>query len=122
MSKVAESSEDGKGKGRAESSTWPPTHINTMVATRALEEFQSYWVERRGDHNVPVIFLKAAQWFDKDGADGYYCHYDNKGWKHIEFSFEFLAVTIASVEGVKGQSRELCLSCDSVWIRHGLDS
>ncbi len=61
-----------------------------MVATRALEEFQSYWVERRGDHNVPVIFLKAAQWFDKDGADGYYCHYDDKGWKHIEFSFEFL--------------------------------
>ncbi len=37
-----------------------------------------------------MIFLKAAWWFDKDRADGYYCHYDDKGWKHVEFSFEFL--------------------------------
>jgi len=87
---VAESSEDRKGKGRAEPSTWPPTHINTTVATQALEEFQSHWVERRGECNVPLIFLKEAQWFDKDGANGYYCHYDDKGWKHVEFSFEFL--------------------------------
>src|SRR6266404_832907 len=33
---------------------------------------------------------QAAQWFDKDGADGYYCHYEDEGWKHVEFSFEFL--------------------------------
>ncbi len=88
---MAESSEDRKGKGHAESSRWPPTHINATVATRTLEEFQSYWVKRRGDCNVPLIFLKVARWFDKDGVDGYYCHYEDEGWKHIEFSFEFLA-------------------------------
>jgi len=88
---VAGTSEDWKGKGRAEPSSWPPTHINATVATRTLEEFQSYWVDRRGDRNVLLIFLKGAWWFDKDGADGYYCHYEDKGWKHIEFSFEFLA-------------------------------
>jgi len=31
-----------------------------------------------------------AQWFDKDGANRYYCHYKDEGWKHVEFSFEFL--------------------------------
>ena len=91
MSKVAESSENRKGKGRAESNNWPPTHINTTVATHALEEFQSYWVERRGDCNVPLIFLKEAWWFNKDSVDGYYCHYEDEGWKHVEFNFEFLA-------------------------------
>ena len=91
MSKVAESSEDRKGKGHAEPSPWPPTHINTTVATCALEEFQTHWLERRGDRNVPLIFLKEAKWFDKDGADGYYCQYEDEGWKHVEFSFEFLA-------------------------------
>jgi len=44
---VAESSE--KGKGHAELSSWPPTHINATVATRALEEFQSHFIEQRGD-------------------------------------------------------------------------
>ncbi len=87
---MAESSEDRKGKGRAEPSPWPPTHINATVATRALEEFQSHWLERRGDCNVPLIFLKQAKWFDQDGADGYYCQYKDEGWKHVEFSFEFL--------------------------------
>jgi len=87
---VAESSEDRKGKGRAEPSAWPPTYINATVATHALEEFQSYWVNRCGDHNIPLIFLKEARWFDKDSADGYYCHYEDEGWKHIEFSFKFL--------------------------------
>jgi len=66
---VAESNKDRKGKGRAEPSSWPPTHINTTVATRAEEEFQLYWVKRRGDCNVPLIFLKAARWFDKDCED-----------------------------------------------------
>ena len=90
MSKVAGSSEDRKGKGCAEPSIWPPTHINTMVATRALEEFQSHFIERRGDQNVPLCFLKAAKWFDQPDRDRYYCHYKDEGWKHIEFSFEFL--------------------------------
>ncbi len=88
---MAESSEDRKGKGHAEPSPWPPTHINTTVATCALEEFQTHWLERRGDRNVPLIFLKEAKWFDKDGADGYYCQYEDEGWKHVKFSFEFLA-------------------------------
>ena len=56
-----------------------------------MEEFQSYWVDRHRDHNVPLIFLKEAQWFDKDGEDRYYCHYEDEGWKHVEFSFKFLA-------------------------------
>ena len=90
MSKVAESSEDRKGKGCAEPSTWPPTHINATVATRVLEEFRSHYIERQGDRNIPLIFLKEAKWFDQDGADSYYCQYEDEGWKHIEFSFEFL--------------------------------
>ncbi len=46
---------------------------------------------QRGEHNVPLIYLKKAEWHDKDGADGYYCHYEDEGWKHVEFNFEFLA-------------------------------
>src|SRR5882762_5451341 len=88
---MAGSSEERKGKGHAEPSPWPPSHINATIATRALEEFQSYWLERRGDRNVPLIYLKKAEWHDKDRADGYYCHYKDEGWKHIEFNFEFLA-------------------------------
>ncbi len=87
---MAGTSEDRKGKGRAETSSWPLTHINATVATRALEEFQSYWLSRRGERNVPLIYLKKAEWHDKDGADGYYCHYEDKGWKHVKFNFEFL--------------------------------
>ncbi len=87
---MAGTSEDRKGKGCAEPSPCPPTHINATVATRALEEFQSHFIERRGDCNVPLIFLKEAKWFDEDGADGYYCRYEDKGWKHVEFSFKFL--------------------------------
>jgi len=85
---VAESSE--KGKGRAVPSSWPPTHINATVATRVLEEFQSHFVEQRGDQNVPLCFLKTAKWFDQPDSDRYYCHYEDEGWKHIEFSFKFL--------------------------------
>jgi len=29
--------------------------------------------------------------------------------------------TVVTIVGKQGQSCELCLSCDSVWIRHGLD-
>jgi len=87
---VAGSSKDRKGKGCAEPSTWPPTHINTTVATRALEEFQFHFIEQQGDCNVPLIFLKAAKWFDQDGADRYHCQYEDEGWKHVKFSFEFL--------------------------------
>jgi len=74
-----------------EPSPWPPTHINATVATHALEEFQAHWLNRRGDRNVPLIYLKKAEWHDKDGADGYYCHYEDEGWKHVKFSFKFLA-------------------------------
>ncbi len=88
---MAGSSEDRKGKGRAEPSPWPPTHINATVATCALKEFQSYFLERQGDHNVPLIFLKEPRWFDDNSADGYYHRYKDEGWKHVEFSFEFLA-------------------------------
>jgi len=86
---VAESSEWGKGKGRAEPSTWPPTHINATVVTRALEEFQSHFIERQ-ERNVPLCFLKTAKWFDQPDRDGYYCHYKDEGWKHVEFSLKFL--------------------------------
>ncbi len=88
---MAESSKDRKGKGRAELSLWPPTHINATIATRALEEFQAHWLDRWGEHNVPLIYLKKAKWHDKDRADSYYCHYEDEGWKHVKFSFEFLA-------------------------------
>ncbi len=86
---MAESSE--KGKGCAEPSPWPPTHINATVVTRALEEFHSHFIERRGDQNVCLLFLKTAKWFDQPDGDRYYCHYEDEGWKHVEFSFEFLA-------------------------------
>ncbi len=61
-----------------------------MVVTQALEEFQSHFIKWQGECNVPLIFLKEAKWFDQDGADGYYCQYEDEGWKHIEFSFKFL--------------------------------
>jgi len=84
---VAESSK--KGKGHAVPSSWPPTQ-NATVATQALEEFQSHFIERRGDRNVPLCFLKEAKWFDQPDGDGYYCHYKDEGWKHVKFSFKFL--------------------------------
>jgi len=77
-------------KGGLSHSNTTPTHINTKVATRALEEFQSYFLERRGDQNIPWCFLKEAQWFDKPDGDRYYCHYNNEGWKPVKFNFKFL--------------------------------
>jgi len=75
---VAGTSEDRKGKA-AQSSILAPTHINATVATRALEEFQSYGFSDERERNVPLIYLKKAEWHDKDGADGYYCHYEDEG-------------------------------------------
>ncbi len=57
--------------------------------TRALEEFQSHFIERQ-ERNVPLCFLKTAKWFDQPDRDGYYCHYKDEGWKHVEFSLKFL--------------------------------
>ncbi len=29
-------------------------------------------------------------WFDQPDRDGYYCYYEDEGWKHVKFSLEFL--------------------------------
>ncbi len=88
LSKVAEWS--NKGKGCAGPSSWPPTHINMTVATRALEEFDPYFLECRGEWNILQWFVKDAVWFDLPDGDRYY-YKDNEEWHHVKFNFEFLA-------------------------------
>jgi len=37
-----------------------------------LEEFQPYFLERRGERNISQQFIKDAMWFDLPDRDGYY--------------------------------------------------
>ncbi len=91
-----------QGKGHAGPSSWPPTHINVTVATKALEEFQPYFLERRGEWNVPQQFVKDAVWFDLPDGDRYY-YKDNKDWHLVEFNFEFLVWVDIWVKGKQYQ-------------------
>ena len=49
----------------------------------------SFYLNRRGDRNVPVRYLKGVQWRNQGGIEGYYVRDANpRGWSAVEFSFE----------------------------------
>ena len=73
-------------------------NINSDLPSKVAPT-KEYHLSRRGDRNVPLQYIKGAEWVerkeDQDLSPGYYALNDNSDLIPIEFDFEVIQWGIA---------------------------
>ncbi|KAH9031268.1 hypothetical protein EDB84DRAFT_1562286 [Lactarius hengduanensis] len=59
-------------------------------AATYTRDFQTYYLKRRGERNVPILFLGAARWRQYRGDEGYFVDFASgpTRFRAVEFNFE----------------------------------
>ncbi|KAH9016609.1 hypothetical protein EDB84DRAFT_1443062 [Lactarius hengduanensis] len=68
----------------------PRSFIVAFTTRDQWRTFQPYHLERRGDRNVPILFLGAARWREYRGDEGYFVDFASgpTRFRPIEFNFK----------------------------------
>ena len=85
-------------KPHVETNAWSERNINSDLPS-TVAPTKEYHLARRGDKNVPLQYIKGAEWVeqkeDQDLSPGYYALNDDSDLIPIEFDFEAIQWGIA---------------------------
>jgi len=111
--KVAGNSETGKGKARrAQSLAARPT--KRYRRNQSLGRVPIIWLQRRGERtstNLP----QEGRVHDKDGLDGYYCHYRRRREKHVESISSFSCGSTYAITDRKYLAWQIAYGPSTLW-------